>query len=290
LGPIEVWDGERRVELGVRRQAVLFALFVVRANRAVSADGLIDALWGDGGATAARKRVQMAVRRLRQALRPVNGGGLPVLETVAGGYLLRLEPGELDSELFAVGVAGGRAALQAGEFGRAREAARGALSLWRGPPLAEAGFEDFAQDEIRRLDELRLAAFEVSFDAALALGEHDGRSELMVSHLSAALFSAPSSRWAASESTNATARACSVSSGRARSRDHGVPPRRARESVRVDRLRGRMPPGPSRDGHEARTVELESILTDARIEDFVENQDRSPREVALEVLARAAWL
>jgi Bacterial transcriptional activator domain len=64
--------------------------------------------------------------------------------------------------------------LQAGAFARAREAARGALSLWRGPPLAEAAFEDFAQDEIRQLEEMRLGAFEVSFDAALGLGEHDG--------------------------------------------------------------------------------------------------------------------
>ncbi len=174
LGPIEVWDGERRVDLGGPRQVALLALFVVRANRAVSADGLIDALWRDGGMAAARKRLQMAVRRLRQALEPANGGGLPVLETVAGGYLLRLDRGELDSELFAAGVAAGRAALGAGEFARAREAVQGALSLWRGPPLAEAGFENFAQDEIRRLDELRLAAFELSFDAALALGEHAG--------------------------------------------------------------------------------------------------------------------
>jgi DNA-binding SARP family transcriptional activator len=174
LGPIELWDGERRVQLGGPRQVVLFALLVVRANRAVSAGGLIDALWSDGGAAAARQRLRMAVRRLRQALTPVNGGGLPVLETVAGGYLLRLEHGELDSELLATGVAAGRAALQAGEFERAREAVQSALLLWRGPPLAEAAFEDFAQDEIRRLEELRLTASEVSFDAALALGEHDG--------------------------------------------------------------------------------------------------------------------
>jgi DNA-binding SARP family transcriptional activator len=118
LGPIEVWNG---------------------TNRAVSAEGLINALWRDGGAVAARKRLQMAVRRLRQALEPASGGGLPVFETVAGGYLLRLERGELDSEVLAAGVAAGREALQAGEFARARDAARGALSLWWGPPLAEAG-------------------------------------------------------------------------------------------------------------------------------------------------------
>ncbi|HXO08859.1 MAG TPA: helix-turn-helix domain-containing protein, partial [Solirubrobacteraceae bacterium] len=102
LGPIEVWDRERRVELGGPRQVSLLALLVLEANRAVTADALIDALWRDGDVST-RKRLQMAVRRLRQALEPVSGGGRLWLDTVAGGYLLRLERTELDSELFAAG-------------------------------------------------------------------------------------------------------------------------------------------------------------------------------------------
>jgi adenylylsulfate kinase len=65
----------------------------------------------------------------------------------------------------------------------------------------------------------------------------------------------------------------------------------AAESVRVDRLRERMPPGPSREWHESRTIELEGILERAKIEDFVvANDDRPPRDVAREVLTLAAWL
>jgi adenylylsulfate kinase len=65
----------------------------------------------------------------------------------------------------------------------------------------------------------------------------------------------------------------------------------APQSTRIDRLRERMPPGPSRDWHEQRTVELEEILTRSSVEDvLVNNDDRPLREVALEVLARAGWL
>ena len=49
---------------------------------------------------------------------------------------------------------------------------REGLGLWRGPPLADLAFEAFAQDEIARLEELRLTALEERIDADLALGRH----------------------------------------------------------------------------------------------------------------------
>ena len=186
LGAIEVWDRERRVELGGPRQVSLLARLVLTPNRAVTSDVLIDALWRDGDVSG-RKRLQMAVRRLRQTIVPVSGRERLVLETVAGGYLLRLERAELDSELFAAGVVAGQAALQAGEFERARECLREALSLWRGPPLAEVVFEDFAQPEIRRLEELRVSALESRIDADLQLG----RDAELVSELEALVSEEP---------------------------------------------------------------------------------------------------
>jgi hypothetical protein len=65
----------------------------------------------------------------------------------------------------------------------------------------------------------------------------------------------------------------------------------APEAVRIERLHGRMPPGPSLDWHIARTVELDAELDALKIEDFVvENDDRSTSDVAFEVLARAGWI
>jgi hypothetical protein len=47
-----------------------------------------------------------------------------------------------------------------------------ALALWRGPPLAEFAFDDFAQAEIRHLEELHLVALEARIDSDLELGRH----------------------------------------------------------------------------------------------------------------------
>src|SRR5262249_7055955 len=47
---------------------------------------------------------------------------------------------------------------------------RQALDLWQGPPLADFAYDDFAQNEIARLGELRLEAIEERVEAELALG------------------------------------------------------------------------------------------------------------------------
>ena len=122
--------------------------------------------------TGAAKRLQMGVFRLRKALAPLDGQDGPRLRTVSGGYLLSVGSGELDAEVFAERVRDGRRALEDGDPTRASELLAEALGLWRGPPLAEVAFEDFAQGEIRRLEELRLIALETRIDADLQLGRH----------------------------------------------------------------------------------------------------------------------
>lgn len=64
----------------------------------------------------------------------------------------------------------------------------------------------------------------------------------------------------------------------------------APEVLRLDRLRGRMPPGPSLDWHLRRTVELEAVLARAGVEDLViENGDRPVRDVVEDLLALVGW-
>ena len=147
------------------------AFLLLHVNRAVSADMVIDAVWGeerDGGA----KRLQMGVSRLRRALAPLDRPDGPRIRTVAGGYVLSLAPGELDAELFAERARDGRRALEQGDAAGAGELLSQALALWRGPALADVAFEEFAQPEIRRLEELRLVALETRIDADLELGRH----------------------------------------------------------------------------------------------------------------------
>ncbi|HEY0345719.1 MAG TPA: BTAD domain-containing putative transcriptional regulator [Solirubrobacteraceae bacterium] len=172
LGPVEVFDGERAVAVGGPRQVALLALLLVNANRGLSSDRLIEALWHDRGAAGAVKRLQVAVARLRRALDPGGAQDGSVLRTTVGGYLLAVAPGELDAEVFQARVEEGRRGLDAGDPQRARDVLREALAIWRGRPLAEVADEEFAQAEIRRLEELRLSALEARVESELQLGEH----------------------------------------------------------------------------------------------------------------------
>ena len=82
-----------------------------------------------------------------------------------------------------------RTRARAATGGAARRCSQRALALWRGPPLAEFAFEDFAQAEIRRLEELRLVALEERIDADLELGRHGdvvAELEALVARASAA--------------------------------------------------------------------------------------------------------
>lgn len=186
LGPVELREGSRTVVLGGRRQVALLALLLVRANRAVASDELIDALWGDLGPEGAVKRLQVAVTRLRRTL-DVAGRESSVLRTVRGGYLLEVQPGEVDAEVFAARLAEGRQALDGGDVRRARLVLGDALGMWRGPALADVAYEEFALTEIRRLEELRLCAIEARVDAQLDLSEHGG----LISELDALVTAHP---------------------------------------------------------------------------------------------------
>ena len=174
LGPLEVHETGESVPLGGKKQRSLLAILLLNANHVVSTDRLIDELWGAEAPQTAAKALQVHVSQLRKALEPDRAPGEAgrVLVTRAPGYVLRLEPGELDLERFERLASEGRAALAARDPARAASLLREALALWRGPPLAEVAYADFAQREISRLEELRLSILEDRIQADLDCGRH----------------------------------------------------------------------------------------------------------------------
>jgi len=162
LGPLEVWHGGALVPVRGSKQRALLAVLVLHANEVVSTDRLMDALWGSEVPDQAALRVR--VSQLRKAL----GAGGETIVTQAPGYRLGVEDGALDLHRFEELVAN----APSDEPAVAAERLREALELWRGPPLAEFEYEEFAQPAIARLEELRLAAVEKRIDADLALGCH----------------------------------------------------------------------------------------------------------------------
>jgi DNA-binding SARP family transcriptional activator len=166
LGPLAVWRDGREVRLGGARQRGLLALLLVRANEVVSSAGVVDALWGERPPPSAEKAVKAVVWQLRKLL------GTDVIETAPGGYVLRAARDAIDSQVFEVRLGRGRQLLSEGTADAASSVLAEALGLWRGPPYAEFGYQEFARNEIARLGELRLVAHELRLEADLALGRH----------------------------------------------------------------------------------------------------------------------
>ena len=142
------------VELASGKQVALLACLLVAGGEIVSRDRLIDALWGEQPPAAAVNALQVHVHGLRRRLGPER------IELDGPGYRLRLAPGELDLERFELLVARGRSELSRGEADAAEASLREALGLWRGHAYEDVRYEAFAQAEVARLEELRLAALE----------------------------------------------------------------------------------------------------------------------------------
>lgn len=162
LGPLEAFDGNRRLDLGTPRERALLAFLLLHANEVVSADRIIEELWPEDAPPSAAKMVQVYVSHLRKALGPARD----VLETRGQGYLLRIEPRDLDLHRFEQLLE--RAVRE--EPATKTETLREALALWRGGALEEFAYDSFVQIEAARLEELRLLALEERIEADLAIG------------------------------------------------------------------------------------------------------------------------
>ncbi len=146
------------------KQRALLAMLLLRRGEVVPGAQLIEALWGEEPPDTAQTALHGHVSTLRKLL------GTDRIRTRPPGYLLQVSPDEVDVARFESLVARGARARRSRASGRPACAMRS--SLWRGEPLAELRGEAFAEREIARLEELRLAALEDRIDADLALGRH----------------------------------------------------------------------------------------------------------------------
>lgn len=164
LGRLEVLRDGEAVRIPGDKERELLAFLVIHEGDIVSTDHLIDQLWGDDLPEKPANALQAVVSRLRRAL-----GGDGVILTKKPGYTLQLEPGSVDSARFEDLVR--RATrVQTDDPSTALELLTEASSLWRGSPFSDFAYEDFAQPERARLEQLHVAAAEEKVAAELALG------------------------------------------------------------------------------------------------------------------------
>jgi predicted ATPase/DNA-binding SARP family transcriptional activator len=173
LGPLEVTDGDQQVQVSGARERMLLAVLLIHAGEVVSADRLIDELWGSDLPAHPANALQVVVSRVRRALAGSGGPGGPGerLVTRKPGYVLNVDPGEVDAGRFGRLVEEARQAAPADQARRSSLLGE-ALGLWRGPVLAEFALENFAREEVARLEEARIRAVEMKMEAELALGRH----------------------------------------------------------------------------------------------------------------------
>ena len=168
LGPLQVLQEGQTVRIAGPRERGLLAALLLRPGEVVSADRLIDLLWGEKAPGNASNALQAVVTRLRKALGP-HGKGLLVTRTP--GYVLAVDPDQVDAVRFEGFLARARGLLQH-DPATAADLLGQALGLWRGPALQDLASQPLAQQEIGRLEELRLAAVEARIEAELTLGRH----------------------------------------------------------------------------------------------------------------------
>lgn len=175
LGPLHVQEGERSVEIrrGISR-SLLIAL-LLRARETVSADFLMEALWGDDQPRNPANALQIQISYLRKTLASGSAAGEQPIVTRPGGYAIDIEPDAVDASRFErlLADASWDALEQSDAMVDARlRAIDEALALWRGDALSDVAGEPFAQGTATRLEESRWSAREQRIDLLLTIGRH----------------------------------------------------------------------------------------------------------------------
>ena len=168
LGPLEVGNDGQSLRLRGNRERVLLTLLLLNANRTISAERLAEDLWDGAPPDGAIRLLRVYVSRLRHALGPAG----QAVVTRPSGYALEVDPEAVDTLRFEALVARGRVQARGGDHEQAAETLHEALTLWRGPALADVADAPFARAEATRLEEARLAAVEDRIEADLACGRH----------------------------------------------------------------------------------------------------------------------
>ncbi|MFF1684247.1 MULTISPECIES: BTAD domain-containing putative transcriptional regulator [unclassified Streptomyces] len=167
LGPLEVIGGDRReCRIARGRQQVILGMLLLEANRVVSAESLIAAVWGDFPPSTARTQIQACISSLRSALGEIDEGDAIV--TRDPGYVIQVGDQQIDSQVFAKKVAEANSLIAEGAA-NAAELLDEALGLWRGRALSGV-VSSKLRSKASELDENRLVALETYTELELKAG------------------------------------------------------------------------------------------------------------------------
>ncbi|UNO40794.1 AfsR/SARP family transcriptional regulator [Streptomyces sp. MST-110588] len=193
LGTTQVRSaGRDRTPTPAKVRQVL-ALLLLRGNQVVHIDAFIDELWGDDSPRTAVTTAQTYIYQLRKSFARdgVMKPGQRWLLTRPPGYMLLLEPGELDAEVFESTVHSARKLMDDGRAAQAEPMLRRALEMWTGPALADVTKGRQLSAHAVHLEEQRMRALELCVQAGFALG----RTRELVGELRSLTVRYPLNEW-----------------------------------------------------------------------------------------------
>jgi DNA-binding SARP family transcriptional activator len=166
LGSVEVAIGSQPLDVGGVRQSIMIATLLLSANKVVTMDRLLEAIYGENPPPTSRSQVQIGISSLRRLFAAY--GHHDVISTHPNGYALHVGSAQLDAARFEELVAAARASEDPEQ---AVAKYRDALRLWRGPALHGIDRHP-VQIAAGRLDELRVCIVEERIGIELDLGRH----------------------------------------------------------------------------------------------------------------------
>jgi DNA-binding SARP family transcriptional activator len=171
LGPLEVTVDGGVVDIGTPKERQLLAILLVGVNTVVSIDRLVDGLWAESPPAKPLAGLRAYVSNLRRALSNGDVNGKDILVTESSGYSLRIDPERLDAVRFELLIARAQTDPTMQSADSVAATLDEALALVRGQPIADMEYEEFAQQEIRRLSELIVSTEERRAELAIEMGD-----------------------------------------------------------------------------------------------------------------------
>lgn len=177
LGPLTAYERGVSVVPTAAKPRQILALLALQADRVVTVPTLMEEIWGEAVPRSAATTLQTYILQLRRRIATALDGdptreAKDVLVTQHGGYMLQIQPGQLDVQEFEQLAESGRDACEAGDDRAASTLLRRALSLWQGPALVDVRVGPVLELEVLRMEEDRMACLERRIGADLRLGRH----------------------------------------------------------------------------------------------------------------------
>ncbi|MEV6264945.1 AfsR/SARP family transcriptional regulator [Streptomyces sp. NPDC051784] len=177
LGPLAARENGVSVVPTAAKPRQILALLALQSDRVVPVGTLMEEIWGEDIPRSAATTLQTYILQLRRKISAAIDGdparqAKDVLVTQHGGYLLQVQPGQVDAHEFGQLTASGRAAHEAGDHYAASDLLGRALKMWQGPALVDVRVGTVLELEVLRMEEDRMAALERRIDADLVIGRH----------------------------------------------------------------------------------------------------------------------